>query len=380
MRCRAERGQSSAEYMGLLLVVATIIGALLLSGLPGAIAGFVRDQVCAIAGDCAPPSAGKGGEKEGPRTQAADPSRQAAQRRLERDADRGAPGAGGEPAGLTAAERDYREKLFRTRLMLPPDPSLGPEERDALARKRVFDDFQRSRGEPVPTRFDPDGDGVQDFQPAPERNVGGAADRFGGELCGLSKSVLFGFDGGCGLGDEGSEGYKGGEQLASIGGTLLSPGKVTKVTKLPKLVRGGKAVQRAPSTHGPRLVERSERLRTGTRRTRAERNSLHQPDRPAVRPEPDRPVVIGRGRQLDDRLPSEDRLDLPPYGILNRRVRDPRATWKQNAGQLREAMQARRPIRDLARPGDKNGPYLNAERALLTERGWTRRGQYWYPP
>ena len=93
MRCRAERGQTSAEYMGLLLVVATIIGALLLSGLPGAIAGFVRDQVCAIAGDCAPPSAGEGGEKEGPRTQAADPSRQAAQRRptATRTAERRAP-------------------------------------------------------------------------------------------------------------------------------------------------------------------------------------------------------------------------------------------------------------------------------------------------
>ena len=381
MRWRAERGQSSAEYMGVLLVVAAIVGALLASGLPGAIAGFARDKVCAIAGDCPPPTAGKSGPTGGPRTQATDPDRQAAQRELERDAERGAPAAGGEPAGLTPAELDYREKLFRERLMLPPDPSLSPEERDALARKRVFDDFLRSRGEPVPTMFDPDGDGVQDFKPAPERNVGGAADRFGGELCGLSKSLLFGFKGGCGLGDEDSEGYKGGEQLAGIGGTLLSPGKITKVTKLPKLVQGGKAVERAPSTHGQRLVDPSERLRIGNRRTRIERNSPHQPDRPAARPDPDRPVVIGRSGDINTkRWPGEDRLDLPPYGLGKRGVLDPRATWKQNAGQLREAMRSRRPIRDLADPNDVDGKYLNAERALLKERGWTQRGQYWYPP
>ena len=378
MTWRDERGQTSAEYMGVLLVVAVIVGALLFSGLPGAIARYAGDQVCAIFGDCAAPAAGKDGEADGPRAQRADPDRGAAQRELEKDAERGAPAAGREPDGLTAAEREHRRKVFHERMLLPPDPSLSPEERDALARKRVFDDYMRSRGQPVPTVFDPDGDGVQDFAPAPERNVGGAADRFGGEACGLGKALLFGSEATCGLGDEDSEGYQQGERLAGIGGTLLSPGKVTKVTKLPKLLQGGKAVKRPPSTHGRLRPDPPEpRLRTGNRRTRAERNSPHQPERPAVRPSPDRRVVIGRGKDIENH---PNRIDLPPYGLGPRGVLDPRATWKQNAGQLREAMRSRRPIQDLARSGDNRGPYLNAERALLEERGWTRRGGYWYPP
>jgi len=63
-----------------------------------------------------------------------------------------------------------------------------------------------------------------------------------------------------------------------------------------------------------------------------------------------------------------------------KKVRDPRAAWKQNSGQLREAMRSREPIRDLANPKDKRGPYLRAERRLLENAGWRREGEYWYPP
>ena len=48
---REERGQTAAEYMGILLVVAAIIGALIASGLPGDIASAAQSAVCRIAGD-----------------------------------------------------------------------------------------------------------------------------------------------------------------------------------------------------------------------------------------------------------------------------------------------------------------------------------------
>jgi hypothetical protein len=46
---RQERGQTAAEYMGVLLLVAVIAGAIATSGIPGAIAGGVSRAVCAIA-------------------------------------------------------------------------------------------------------------------------------------------------------------------------------------------------------------------------------------------------------------------------------------------------------------------------------------------
>ena len=47
---RDERGQTASEYMGMLLLVAVIIGALIASGLPGAIAGAAGDMVAKIKG------------------------------------------------------------------------------------------------------------------------------------------------------------------------------------------------------------------------------------------------------------------------------------------------------------------------------------------
>jgi hypothetical protein len=54
---RDQRGQTSAEYMGMLLVVAVVIGALLATGLGGAIADRAGQAICAIAGQgCATPA------------------------------------------------------------------------------------------------------------------------------------------------------------------------------------------------------------------------------------------------------------------------------------------------------------------------------------
>jgi hypothetical protein len=47
---RSERGQIASEYLGLLLLVALIIGALTASGVPGSIASGVETAICRIAG------------------------------------------------------------------------------------------------------------------------------------------------------------------------------------------------------------------------------------------------------------------------------------------------------------------------------------------
>ena len=46
---RSERGQSAAEYMGVLLLVAVIIGALISAGVGGQIAKAMNASVCKIA-------------------------------------------------------------------------------------------------------------------------------------------------------------------------------------------------------------------------------------------------------------------------------------------------------------------------------------------
>lgn len=87
-------------------------------------------------------------------------------------------------------------------------------------------------------------------------------------------------------------------------------------------------------------------------------------------------VVIGRTKGLKNLGTGERSLlgRLPNQG-------SPKANWKQNSGVLREEMRRGWPIRD-ASPGDTGGQFLNAERALLRDRGWTFDpvGNYWTPP
>jgi RHS repeat-associated protein len=88
-------------------------------------------------------------------------------------------------------------------------------------------------------------------------------------------------------------------------------------------------------------------------------------------------TVIGRTTTLKNLARGErsllDRL-TPDLG-------SPRANWGRNSGVLRSEMRRGLPIRD-ASPGDSGGIFLNAERALLKERGWTfdPRTSYWMPP
>lgn len=87
-------------------------------------------------------------------------------------------------------------------------------------------------------------------------------------------------------------------------------------------------------------------------------------------------TVIGRVKDLQALRAGEQSLlhRLPNRG-------SPRANWTQNSGVLRQEMSRGAPIRD-ASPGDTAGKFLNAERNLLRDRGWTFDPQtyYWHPP
>ncbi|MDR0275683.1 MAG: hypothetical protein LBI48_10195 [Burkholderiaceae bacterium] len=87
-------------------------------------------------------------------------------------------------------------------------------------------------------------------------------------------------------------------------------------------------------------------------------------------------TAIGRVKDLQNLCPGEKSLldRLPNQG-------SPKANWQQNSGVLREEMRLGNPIRD-ASPGNTAGQFLNAERNLLMDRGWTfdPKTNYWMPP
>ncbi|MFH1816258.1 MAG: hypothetical protein ABIF28_19100, partial [Pseudomonadota bacterium] len=87
-------------------------------------------------------------------------------------------------------------------------------------------------------------------------------------------------------------------------------------------------------------------------------------------------TVIGRVNDLKSLQAGEQSLleRLPNLG-------GPKANWAQNSGVLREEMGRGVPIRD-ASPGDTAGQFLNAERGLLRDRGWTfdSKTNFWMPP
>jgi Flp pilus assembly pilin Flp len=58
-RARDERGQTAAEYMGILLIVAVIIGAVATSGIGGKLSGLIGDMIDSISsGDKKAPGGG----------------------------------------------------------------------------------------------------------------------------------------------------------------------------------------------------------------------------------------------------------------------------------------------------------------------------------
>jgi hypothetical protein len=62
-RFRCARGQTSAEYLGALLIVCAIVAVLVTSGAGGQIRGGIRDAICWIAGtSCETDQTGPNGE------------------------------------------------------------------------------------------------------------------------------------------------------------------------------------------------------------------------------------------------------------------------------------------------------------------------------
>jgi hypothetical protein len=54
-----------------------------------------------------------------------------------------------------------------------------------------------------------------------------------------------------------------------------------------------------------------------------------------------------------------------------------KSTWKSNSSELRKAIREGQPIRDVT--PDVKTPFLEAERNLLKEQGWTFDGTNWNP-
>jgi hypothetical protein len=89
-------------------------------------------------------------------------------------------------------------------------------------------------------------------------------------------------------------------------------------------------------------------------------------------------LVIGRGADLakPGALEAGERALSWPSKMPNAA-----AEWKINSGLLRQEMQRGLPIRDLS-PGNTGGMFLNAERNLLQNHGWTfdAGANLWMPP
>lgn len=88
-------------------------------------------------------------------------------------------------------------------------------------------------------------------------------------------------------------------------------------------------------------------------------------------------TVIGRTWDLQNLAAFERSL----LDRLTPNLGSHRANWARNSGVLRAEIRRGLPIRD-ASPGDTGGWFLNAERALLRDRGWTfdPRTNLWMPP
>jgi hypothetical protein len=97
-----------------------------------------------------------------------------------------------------------------------------------------------------------------------------------------------------------------------------------------------------------------------------------------------RTLVIGKVAELNTLRIGERSLLSQLEGSLG----TPKAYWARNAGALRQAMRSGKPIRDAHVTADgelikeTKNTFLNAERALLIERGWTynKSTTMWQPP
>jgi hypothetical protein len=427
MGWRAQQGQTAAEYLGVLLVVGVIIAAIGASGLAATVQTEISRSICQVSGapdcDAAPQADRRLAER--PASRVVERARENyALQSLAADAQEptGGPapsqdepregGAGESATDASGRGATSNASLYYARERFSPlnQPLfVSPQRREAILRKRASDGILRDGlGVAIPRPGDSDGDGLPDPRPVAQQREGGAGDRFAGELCGMGESLLFGVAKGpaCSLGDKSTEGWQQGRDLANVAG-IVAPDPSSKLRPLRSAVPSGAPARRPPppssGAHSsppqppPRAPDpppharppepppqASPGTRTGTRQSREERNA--RAERPAQRPSENRGALLFK---FDERRPvqpraAEERLDLPllrrPDGSF-----DTRALYRQNLGQLREAMRRRIPVRErdpaFRRSGaGRGGDFLEAERRVLKNRGWSRRGDTWYPP
>ena len=215
-RLRAQAGQTAAELMGMLLIVAVIIGALATSPIPGAISCGVRGAVDTIGGgsgvDCgggddagaedAPDADGDGASDADERARGTDPNRadsdgdgvtdgEEARRGtdpLEDDSD----GDGVPDADEIAAGTDPRSAdSDRDGLSDLEESELGTDPRNADSDGDGVRDGQELEQDSDPFSRDTDGDGKDDGEDGdPLKYSGGVDDAIKGAVCGDSGALF----------------------------------------------------------------------------------------------------------------------------------------------------------------------------------------------
>jgi hypothetical protein len=128
---RSERGQVSAELMGLLFIAALVVAAIVATGLDGKISRAVQSSLCSIAGQC-PAEAAPGGT------------------------------TGAAPAGPSATDRDGDGIPNDEEERQGTDPLSGDTDGDGM-----MDRDEAAKGAD-PTVADTDGDGIDDGDEASE--------------------------------------------------------------------------------------------------------------------------------------------------------------------------------------------------------------------
>lgn len=232
----SQAGQTAAEYLGVLLVVAAIIVAIGASGIAGTVSREIESAICSIGGGpCesqadSQPDDGNGAALAQIRERT--PQRAAEERQRQQSAaesilrdDVSTPQVVGDSSAVPAGEpgasiAEAQRALARERLTGRPLPPFltEPQQQRALSNRLLVRNLRALDPTP-PTPFDQDGDGIEELRPPPAPEEGNAGDRFAGELCGLTQGIPLVEDGTCGLGDDGSTGFQQGRELGAVAST-----------------------------------------------------------------------------------------------------------------------------------------------------------------
>lgn len=443
-RHRREDGQTAVEYAGILAVVALVFVALATLGLGGRVSGTVKDAACVITGcgggtaDANPTSAQNGGPPPLSDTTTSLPSdlndvdgdgipndvereRGLDPKTFDSDGD----GFGdGEEAQRGTDPRtadtdgdgvtDSEETAIGGHQPLSPktspfdadtdDDGLTDGEELALGTNpgaRESDPYGGALGDGLtdaqevelgtdPNSEDTDGDGTDDGTEVkngtnPLKDERGDVDKVASAVGdavlddptllipvgGLAKGAV---RGAAGAGRALIEG--GGRELIAGARTAEEAGAIRR--GIVRKIRG----ERKPDVPAPKpKLDPSKRNPTKTERT----SPAKPPDAPPARPDPDKPLAIGRVDDLSpDKLRDGEQTLLPNLPWYKG---DAAASLRQNMGQLRDYARSAGypPVRD-ASPGFKldpnnvagrGGAYLQAERNQLVQLGYRREGEYW---